>query len=93
MQICVRMRNFHFATENIADKNLVTDDADRIRMHVNTPIEINGTQKIGFTELTLLAYMCTQSKIPLLAMQHVWNDTSNSCHVELYKLGLQAKIL
>ena len=37
------------------------DDTDRIRMHVNTPIEIKRTQKIAFTDLTLLAYMCTYS--------------------------------
>ena len=39
------MRNFRFPTENIADANRLSDDTDRIRMHVNTPVEISGTQK------------------------------------------------
>ena len=41
-----------------ADESWVSHDAVRIWMHV----EINRTQKVTFANLTLLAYMCTQSK-------------------------------
>ena len=42
-------------------RNQVWDDANRIGMHVNTTIELNGTQKISFADLTSFSYMCTYS--------------------------------
>ena len=60
------MRSFHSPTENIADINRASYAADHIQMHVNTPTEINGNQKIAFANLTSFVYMCTQSKALLL---------------------------
>ena len=52
MKICIRMRNVCSPTENITDANWALYAADRIRMHVNAPTEINVGQKTTF-ELVL----------------------------------------
>ena len=57
MQISVPMRFFRSLNEKIGAANRPPDDADRIRMHVDTPIEINRTQKIALANLTLFACM------------------------------------
>ena len=56
------MRIFCSPTKKIGAASRPSDDGNRNMMHMNTPTEINETQKITFVDLTQFAYMCTQSK-------------------------------
>ena len=75
------MRYFCSLTEKITAANRVSDDGDRIQMYVNTPTEINGSQKTAFANLTSFVYMSTQSKAQ--TMDSNKSSTRVSCkHIE-----------
>ena len=52
---------FASTKKKITNVNQASNDTEGIQMNVNSPININGSQRIGLANLTLFAYMCTYS--------------------------------